>query len=74
MVVAGPKNSTTRLMIAECHPERASEVVNAPDVTEARSAAAMLAAVGADVAYARAARRSASTSAGQADRTWCFDS
>ena len=59
----------TRLMIAKCHAEGASELANAPGVTEARSAAAMLAAVGADVAKARAAQQSASTSADQADRT-----
>ena len=73
MVVARSENSSTRLMIAGCDAEGASEVADAPDVTEARSAAAMLAAVGADVAKARAAQRSASTSAGQADRTWCLD-
>ena len=74
ILVAGAENSTTKIMIAECHAEDASKVANVPDVTEARSAAAMLAAVGADVAYARIAQRSASTSAGQADRTWCLDS
>ena len=50
VTVAGAKNSTTKLMIAACLAEGASEFDNVPDIADARITAAMLEAVGAGVA------------------------
>ena len=50
VAVAGAKNSTTKLMIAACLAEGPSELVNVPDIADARITAAMLEAVGAGVA------------------------
>ena len=48
--VAGTKNSTTKLMIAACLAEGASQIDNVPDIADAKITAAMLEAVGAGVA------------------------
>lgn len=50
MTVAGAKNSTTKLMIAACLADGASELDNVPAIADARITAAMLEAVGAGVA------------------------
>ena len=50
VLVAGSKNSTTKLMIAACLADGPSELVNVPDIADARITAAMLEAVGAGVA------------------------
>lgn len=50
MTVAGAKNSTTKLMIAACLADGASELDNVPTIADARITAAMLEAVGAGVA------------------------
>lgn len=50
VMVAGAKNSTTKLMIAACLADGASELDNVPDIADARITAAMLDAVGAGVA------------------------
>ena len=50
VTVAGAKNSTTKLMIAACLADGASEFDNVPDIADARITAAMLDAVGAGVA------------------------
>ena len=50
VVVAGAKNTTTKLMIAACLAEGASEFANVPAIADARITAAMLEAVGAGVA------------------------
>ena len=50
VTVAGAKNSTTKLMIAACLAEGASELDNVHDIADARITAAMLEAVGAGVA------------------------
>ena len=49
VIVSGAKNSTTKLMIASCLAEGASELYNVPDIADARITAAMLEAVGAGV-------------------------
>ena len=46
----GAKNSTTKLMIAACLAKGPSELVNVPDIADARITTAMLEAVGAGVA------------------------
>ena len=48
--VAGAKNAATKLMIAACLAEGASELDNVPDIADARITAAMLEAAGAGVA------------------------
>ena len=48
--VAGAKNSTTKLMIAACLADGASQIDNVPDIADAKITAAMLEAVGAGVA------------------------
>ena len=50
VAVAGAKNSTTKLMIAACLANGASELHNVPDIADVQITAAMLDAVGAGVA------------------------
>ena len=50
VTVAGAKNSTTKLMIAACLADGASQFDNVPDIADARITAAMLEALGAGVA------------------------
>ena len=50
VVIAGAKNSTTKLMIAACLADGASELANVPDIADARITAAMLEALGVGVA------------------------
>ena len=50
VAVAGAKNTATKLMIAACLADGASELHNVPDIADVRITAAMLDAVGAGVA------------------------